>query len=63
MSSADLQDGFGDRCIVIAKYKKLFRSSPEAAIFAVYGVVHLVIILAADEAQHLKAFLQILGLR
>ena len=48
---------------MIATYKKLFRSSPEAAIFAVYGVVHLVIILAADEVQQIKAFLQMLGLR
>jgi hypothetical protein len=48
---------------MIPRYKKLFRSSPEAAIFAVYGLVHLVLILAADEAEQIKAFLHILGLR
>ena len=48
---------------MIPRYKKLFRSSPEAAIFAVYGLVHLVLILAADEAEQVKAFLHVLGLR
>ena len=48
---------------MIDRYKKLFRSSPEAAVFAVYGLVHLTLILAIDEAGQVKAFLHILGLR
>lgn len=48
---------------MIGRYKKLFRSSPEAAIFAIYGLVHLTLILAIDEAEQIKAFLHILGLR
>jgi hypothetical protein len=46
---------------VIGRYTKLFRSSPEAAIFAVYGLVHLDLMLAADEAQKVKVLLHILG--
>lgn len=48
---------------MIARYKKLFRSSPEAAIFAVYGLVHLVLLLAASEIEQVKSLLHALGLR
>jgi hypothetical protein len=48
---------------VIARYKKLFRSSPEAAIFAVYGLVHLVLLLAAAEVEQVKSLIHALGLR
>jgi len=48
---------------VIARYKKLFRSSPEAAIFAVYGLVHLILLLAASEVEQVKSLLHSLGLR
>jgi hypothetical protein len=48
---------------VIARYKKLFRSSPEAAIFAIYGLVHLIVLLAASEVEHVKALLHALGLK
>ncbi len=48
---------------VIARYKKLFRSSPEAAIFAIYGLVHLVVILTAAEVEQIKSLLHALGVR
>ena len=48
---------------VIARYKKLFRSSPEAAILAVYGLVHLVLLLTAAEVEPVKALLHALGVR
>jgi hypothetical protein len=48
---------------LIARYKKLFRSSPEAAIFAVYGLVHLVLLLAAAEIEQVKSLLHALGLK
>jgi hypothetical protein len=40
-----------------------FRSSPEAAIFAVYGLVHLVLLLAAAEAGQVKSLLHAVGLK
>jgi hypothetical protein len=48
---------------VIARYKKLFRSSPEAAIFAVYGMIHLILLLAAAEVEQVKSLLHVLGVR
>jgi hypothetical protein len=48
---------------VIARYKKLFRSSPEAAILAVYGLVDLVLLLAAAEVERVKALLHALGVK
>jgi hypothetical protein len=46
-----------------AKYKRLFRSSPEAAILAVYGMIHLILLLAAAEVEQVKSLLHALGLR
>jgi hypothetical protein len=48
---------------MIARYRRLFHAAPEAAIVAVYGLVHLVLVLAADEAQQVKAFLNLLRFR
>jgi hypothetical protein len=48
---------------VIARYKKLFHSSPEAAILAVYGLVHLVLLLTAAEVEPVKALLHALGVK
>jgi hypothetical protein len=48
---------------VIARYKRLFRSSPEAGILAVYGLVDLILLLTAAEVERLKALLHALGLR
>jgi hypothetical protein len=48
---------------MIARYKKLFRSSPEAAILAVYGLVDLVLLLTAAEVERVKALLHALGAR
>jgi hypothetical protein len=48
---------------MIARYKKFFRSSPEAAIFAVYGLVHLVLLLTAAEVEQVKMLLRALGVR
>jgi hypothetical protein len=42
---------------------RLFRSSPEAAIFAVYGLVHLVLLLAGAEAEPVKSLLHTVGLK
>jgi len=36
---------------LIARYKKLFRSSPETAILAVYGMIHLILLLAVEEVK------------
>lgn len=48
---------------MITRYKKLFRSSPEAAILAIYGMVHLVVLLATAEVEQVKSLLHVLGLR
>jgi hypothetical protein len=48
---------------MIARYKKLFRSSPEAAILAVYGLVDLVLFLTAAEVERVQALLHALGAR
>jgi hypothetical protein len=48
---------------MISRYKKLFCSSPEAAIFAVYGLIHLVLLLAAAEVEQVKSLLHALGVR
>jgi hypothetical protein len=48
---------------VIARYKRLFRSSPEAAIFAVYGMIHLILLLAAAEVEQVKSLLHTLGVK
>jgi hypothetical protein len=48
---------------MIVKYKKLFRSSPEAAILAVYGLFHLVLLLTAAEVEPVKVLLHALGAR
>jgi hypothetical protein len=47
---------------LIAKYKRLFRSSLQAAVFAVYGMIHLILLLAAAEVEQVKSLLQALGL-
>jgi hypothetical protein len=47
----------------MARYKKLLRSSPEAAVFAVYGMIHLILLLAAAEVEQVKLLLHALGLR
>jgi hypothetical protein len=49
--------------ILIARYKKLFRSSPEAPIFAVYGMVHLILLLAAAEVEQVKSLIHALGFK
>jgi hypothetical protein len=62
----DLQDGYGGSQagdVVIARYKKLFRSSPEAAVLAVYGLVDLVLLLAVAEIERVKTLLHALGVR
>jgi hypothetical protein len=48
---------------VIARYTELFRSSPEAAILAVYGLVHLVLLLAKEVVAQVKALLRSLGVK
>ncbi len=48
---------------MINRYRKLFRSSPEAAVFAIYGLVHLVLLLVAAEAEQVKSLLHVLGVR
>jgi len=48
---------------MIARYKRLFRSSPEAAVFAVYGLIHLVLLLAASEVEQVKALIHALGFK
>jgi hypothetical protein len=48
---------------MMTRYKKLFRSSPEAAILAIYGLVHLVVLLVTAEAEPVKLLLHVLGLR
>jgi hypothetical protein len=53
----------GIEVAVIARYKKLFRSSPETAIFAVYGMIHLILLLAAAEVEEVKSLLHALGMR
>ncbi len=56
-------EGLNPAAAMITRYKKLFRSSPEAAIFAVYGMIHLVLLLSAAEVEQVKSFLHALGLR
>lgn len=46
---------------VITKYKKLFRSSPEMGILALYGLLHLTLLLAAATVEQIKLLLHILG--
>jgi len=48
---------------VITRYKRLFRSSPEAAILAIYGLVHLIVLLVTAEVEPVKSLLHVLGLR
>jgi len=48
---------------LITRYRKLLRSSPEAVIFAVYGMIHLILLLAAAEVEQVKSLLHALGLR
>jgi hypothetical protein len=36
---------------------------PEAAIFAVYGMIHLILLLATAEVEQVKSLLHVLGLR
>ncbi len=48
---------------MIARYKKLLHSSPEAAIFAIYGLVHLILLLAIAEIEQVKALLRALGVK
>jgi hypothetical protein len=48
---------------MLARYKKMFKSSPEAAIFAIYGLVHLVVLLAAAEIEQIRALLRALGVK
>jgi hypothetical protein len=48
---------------MIARYKKLFRSSPEGGILAVYGLFHLILLLTAAEVEPVKALLHALGVK
>jgi hypothetical protein len=48
---------------MIARYKKLFRSSPEAAILAVYGLIDLILMFTASEVERVKALLHALSIR
>ncbi|MGH9496868.1 MAG: hypothetical protein ACRD3B_17865 [Candidatus Sulfotelmatobacter sp.] len=48
---------------MIARYKKLFRSSPEATIFAIYGMIHLILLLAAAEVEQVKSLFHALGFK
>jgi hypothetical protein len=48
---------------VITRYKKLFRSSPEAAILAIYALVHLIVLLVTAEVEPVKSLLHVLGFR
>ena len=43
---------------MIARYTELFRSSPEAAVLAAYGLVHLVLVLAKEIVAQVKALLR-----
>jgi hypothetical protein len=47
---------------LIERYKKLFRTSPEAGVLAVYGLVDLVVLLTSAVVEHVKALLHALGL-
>ncbi len=48
---------------MIARYKKLFRSSPEAAILAIYGLIDLVLLFTAAEVERVKTLLHALGVK
>ena len=48
---------------MITRYSAIFKSSPEAAILAVYGLVHLVLLLAKELVAQVKALLRALGVR
>jgi hypothetical protein len=48
---------------MMGRFKKLFRSSPETAILAVYGLVHLTVLLTAAEVEQVKSLLHALGFR
>jgi hypothetical protein len=48
---------------LLARYKKLFRSSHEAAILAVYGLIDLVLLLRAAEVERVKALIHAWGLK
>jgi hypothetical protein len=52
-----------DSDTVIGRYKRLFRSSPEAAILAVYALVHLVVLLVTAEAGPVISMLHALGVK
>jgi len=43
--------------------QKALRSSPEAAIFAIYWLVHLVLLLTAAEFEQVKSLLHALGVK
>ena len=48
---------------MIERYKKLFRTSPEAAIFAVYAFVHLVLLLVTSEVEQVRSLIHLVGLK
>jgi len=48
---------------MISRYKKLFRTSPEAAILAVYGLIDLILLLTAAEVERVRTLLHALGAR
>ena len=48
---------------MMGRYRKLFHSSPEAAILAVYGLIDLVLLLTAAEVERVKTLLHALGLK
>jgi hypothetical protein len=66
LNSPELPGGYGgnqSERTVITRYKKLFRTSPEAAILAIYGMVHVIVLLVTAEVEPVKALLHVLGLR
>lgn len=48
---------------MIAGYTELFRSSPEAAILAAYGSIHLILLLAKEVAVQVKVQLRAVGIK
>ena len=45
---------------MIARYKKLFRSNPELGLLALFGLLHLTLLLATDIVQQVKLMLHVL---
>lgn len=48
---------------LLAKYAEIFKSSPEAAVLAAYGLIHLILLPARELAGQVKALLRVLGVK